>query len=128
VPGNTGLLNFQKAMKNFVQPGNVLTITASADLTSGQLVKFGDLVGVAVGDIANGTKGAVSVTGVYEVPKKQADTVGAGQALYFETGQGRLTTSADDGVGETPAAFTLAGWAAEPAGNTATVVRVKLKG
>ena len=45
-------------MKNYIQNGANLTITASADITSGECVVIGDIVGVAVTDIANTKQGA----------------------------------------------------------------------
>ena len=57
-------------MKNFIQQGNTLDLTAPAGgLVSGQGHVFGALFGVAATDIAAGTKGAVALTGVYDLPQ-----------------------------------------------------------
>lgn len=59
-------------MKNFVQNGNSLDLVASTSYSSGDIVIEGNLVGVAVTDIASGETGAVSVSGVYEFTKESA--------------------------------------------------------
>lgn len=66
-------------MKNFIAVGDTLTITAGADIASGEAVLVGSLFGVAAGAIANGTEGVINLTGVYDLPKtaSQAWTVGA---------------------------------------------------
>jgi len=114
-------------MKNYIQEGDCLNYTATADIDSGDMVVMTDLVGIAVTDIAEDAVGAVCIKGVFEVTKKTTDVVTIGQKLYFETGAARLTTDADDGEAE-PAAYVLAGYAAAPAGNTATKVQVRLIG
>jgi len=47
-------------MKNFVQNGDYIEFTAGADVTSGQLVQFGDLHGVSMTAVANGAKGILA--------------------------------------------------------------------
>lgn len=114
-------------MKNYIQKGDTLNHTAGANIASGAMVVMTDLVGIAVANIANGAVGSVCISGVFQVTKKTSDVVTIGQKLYFETGEARLTTDADDGE-EVPAAYVFAGYAAAPAGNTATTVQVRLIG
>ena len=60
-------------MKNFIQNGSNLTITNGATaVSSGDVVVIGDLVGVAVTDIAANAKGAIATQGVYEVDRASA--------------------------------------------------------
>lgn len=81
-------------MKNFVARGDVLEITAGADIKSGDGVLLGSLFGVAAVDIANGARGNINLTGVYTLPKapSQAWTVGA--AVYWDASEARCTTTA----------------------------------
>jgi predicted RecA/RadA family phage recombinase len=66
-------------MKNFIQPGDVVTVTAPAALTSGQLGRVGLLPGVAVAAAANAAPVELAISGVFDVVKtgSQAWTVGA---------------------------------------------------
>lgn len=81
-------------MKNYIQAGNSITITAAADISSGDIVKVGSLLGVACGDIANGATGEISLVGVYELTKKTTDDVSAGDKLYYDADNARLTLDA----------------------------------
>jgi predicted RecA/RadA family phage recombinase len=87
-------------MKNFVQNGKYLEITAAAAINSGDGVLVGDLFGVAVADIANGENGILSVEGVYELAK--ATDVGSGGTIwapaYFDPTQKKVTAIASGNV------------------------------
>ena len=50
-------------MKNYVQEGNTITVTAPATVTSGQLVVVGSISGVAAFDAASGADVEVTVEG-----------------------------------------------------------------
>lgn len=89
-------------MKNYIQKGDTLEFTAASDVKSGEMVLVGNIVGVAVNDVANGATGVVNVTGVYEVPK-EADAISKGASLYFKASTKSLTTTAQGN--------TFAGWA-----------------
>lgn len=105
--------------RNYNQPGNVWTHTAGSNLTSGQPVLMGDVLGVALSAIANGAKGSVAVSGTFTITKLTTDVVAQGAALYWDAGNSRLTTTASTNK--------LAGYAASPAGNGDTTVQVRLK-
>lgn len=109
-------------MKNYVQPGDVITFTAGADIASGAGVLIGTLFGVATGDVANGAEGEAAVTGVFDLVKvgSQAWTVGA--KVYWDNANSRCTTGASGN--------TLIGVAAAAVGSGAgeTVGRVRLNG
>lgn len=70
-------------MKNFIQRGDVLEITAGADIAAGAGVKVGVLFGVATGAIANGAKGTINLTGVYSLPKVGSQAWSVGAAIYW---------------------------------------------
>jgi predicted RecA/RadA family phage recombinase len=84
-------------MKNFVQKGSTLTMTAPADVTSGQLVVVGSIVGVAGFDAATGTDVEITVEGVFELPKVTTDVIAQGDKLYWDSGQAKLTKTAGSG-------------------------------
>lgn len=69
-------------MKNDVQTGAQLSVTAPAAVVSGQMLRVGLLAGVAVHDAANGAPVEIVTQGVFDVTKagSQAWTVGA--AIY----------------------------------------------
>lgn len=104
-------------MKNFIQPGDVLDYTATADVASGAVVVMGARIGVVVADIANGQAGAVRVKGVVELPKVTT-AVAQGAELYWDATNSRLTATATSN--------TLAGYAAAAAGSGTTTVPLHL--
>lgn len=59
-------------MKNFIQPGETITIPAPAALKSGAGVRVNALFGVAATDAAKDEMVAISVKGVFALPKSNA--------------------------------------------------------
>ncbi|HID8434790.1 TPA: DUF2190 family protein [Serratia marcescens] len=105
--------------KNFVQNGNTIAITAAvAEIASGDPVVVGDLVAVAITDIATGRTGDGFVSGVFQLPKLAADIIPAGKKVFIKDGVVQL--AATDAV--------AAGFAWEAAAKDVTVVAVKLNG
>jgi predicted RecA/RadA family phage recombinase len=95
-------------MKNFIQNGSNLTITNGATaVSSGDVVVIGDLVGVAVTDIAANAKGAIATQGVYEVDRASGSTLAVGDIGYLNSsGKITNTTTNNDAVGLVVAATT----------------------
>ena len=56
-------------MAEFVKNGDVVDYTPSADVTAGDVIVQGDLIGVAFNDIAADQLGALQVTGVIAFDK-----------------------------------------------------------
>ncbi|MBW1712589.1 MAG: DUF2190 family protein [Deltaproteobacteria bacterium] len=90
--------------KNYREKGEVMTITAGADLSSGQPVIVGDMAVVALVDIANGETGAAAAEGVFELPAATA-AIDQGVKVYWdadgdpvggEAGSGACTATATD--------------------------------
>ncbi|PTV94919.1 putative RecA/RadA family phage recombinase [Rhodobacter aestuarii] len=81
-------------MQNYIQPGEHVTVTAAANLTSGSLVKIGGLVGVAQGDAASGEEVVLVRRGVFTLPKVSAQAWTVGQKLYHDTATGAVTSTA----------------------------------
>lgn len=113
-------------MKNFVQPGDVITFTAGATLTSGQVVRIGALLGIAAGAIANGAVGEAYLTGVFTVPKVSGAVIAQGERLVWDASAAAF----DDSVA-TPATGDVSGESAvawEAAGNGVTELQVRFTG
>lgn len=102
----------------FVQPGEVIDYTASANIASGQVVLMGARIGVALKAIANGETGPMQVTGVFNIAKLSTDNMAQGALLYWDNTNSRLTTTASGN--------TLAGFAAAAAAATTTSVNIKI--
>ena len=107
-------------MRNFVQPGDNLTVTAVAAASSGDGVKLGNLFGIASGDAAIGEPLVLVTTGVFELPKVSTDELAVGDAVYFRT--------SDEAVTSTATGNTKIGVAVLAAGNPSASVRVRLNG
>ena len=112
--------------KNYVMEGKVIPFTAGATTTSGQVVVVGSIVGVAMGDVANGAVGQLAIEGVFDIPAATAEiTVGAkvywdadGNPVGGTTGAGAATATATDN--------TLMGYAIAGKASAGGTVRVKL--
>ena len=107
-------------MKNFIQPGNTVTVTLTAAASSGDVVIVNNLVGIAATDGANGDDIEIQVTGVFELPKTSANTPGQFALAYWDTSAGEVTTTSTDN--------TLIGVFTEAYGSGTTVANVRLNG
>ncbi|PZU44637.1 MAG: hypothetical protein DI568_15220 [Sphingomonas sp.] len=105
-------------MKNFVQPGENLTIPAPADTKSGDVVIAGAIVGVAAGDALTGADVDVVTIGVYSLPKVSALAIALGDLVYFD--------AATKLVNKTSSGNTKIGHAVAAAANPSATVQVKL--
>lgn len=107
-------------MKNFVQPGSTITLTAPYAVASGDGLLVGAIFGVAAGDAASGEPVEAALTGVFDITKvgSQAWTVGA--KIYWDNTNKRCTTVTTDN--------TLIGVATEAVASGAgdTIGRVRL--
>lgn len=81
-------------MRNFVQTGNVISVTAPCDVRSGQGVQVGALFGVAACDAGNGMQVEIERTGVFDIMAVTADTGAQGAKIYWDNTARRLTTTA----------------------------------
>lgn len=113
---------------NYIQPGETISWTngTGAAIASGQVVAIGQIIGVALVDIANGAAGSVGIKGVYAVPKVTAAVIAAGESLVWDASAAAF----DDNLA-TPATGDISGAAVvaiEAAGNGTTTVKVLLNG
>lgn len=85
-------------MKNFKQPGDAVTVTAPRNLTAGEIVVVGLLVGIAATDAASGDPVEIETRGVFEVAKTNAQAwATVGLAIYVVPGTGLATTATTTG-------------------------------
>lgn len=106
-------------MKNYIQPGNVMTIPApTGGVVSGAPVISGSLVGIADATAAEGENVAVSTEGVFELAKAASQAWTLGAKIYWSAANSNCTTTASGN--------TLIGIAAAAADAAATLGLVKI--
>lgn len=107
-------------MKNFVQPGDVLTLTPTAAVASGVGYLFGAaLFGVATNDVAANTPGEFITEGVVEIAKTSALAISVGDRLFWD--------AANKCVNKTTTAQQQVGIAVEAVANPSTTVKMLLE-
>ena len=107
-------------MKNYVQAGNNLTLTAPYAVDSGDGALIGSIFGVAAGDADSGAEVDIVTLGVFELPKTSALAISIGDKLYWDnTAKVVNKTSTDN---------TLIGVAVSAAANPSATVEVRLNG
>lgn len=104
--------------KNYIQPGDTVTVPAPADVSSGDGVLVGKLFGVAQFSAKSGDDVEISTKGVYTLPKTSAQAWTVGAPIYWD---GSKCTTAD-GSG----ANTLVGHALAVAANPSPAGTVRL--
>ena len=109
-------------MKNYVQPGNTITLTAPYAVTSGDGLLVGSIFGVAAGTAALGDPVETALEGVYDLKKVASQAWAVGDKIYWDN-TARQTT-------KVTTSNTLIGVATEVvAGGAGDVVgRVRLNG
>ncbi|MGJ5618498.1 DUF2190 family protein [Sulfitobacter sp. MF3-043] len=80
-------------MRNYIQPGEDITLDSPADVLSGAGVIVGNLFGVANGDAATGKPVVLSTVGVFDLPKTTANDITIGAALYWNDTAKEVTTT-----------------------------------
>ena len=110
------------ATAQFVHDGKSIDYTPSADVTAGDVVVQGDLVGVAKLDIAADALGALAVAGVFDFPKATGggSAIAAGAIVYWDVADSEAKTDDES------AANKLLGKTIVAAGDDDTTVRVRL--
>lgn len=82
-------------MKNYVQPGDVLTLVAGAGgVVSGAFKVIGALFGVVATSAAEGEEYELAIGGVYELPKTAAQAWTVGALIYWDAGNSVMTSTA----------------------------------
>lgn len=80
-------------MKNFIQKGDTLSVTAPYAVSAGGGVQVGSIFGVAINDAANGADVVLALEGVYELAKTTAEAWTQGQYIYWNNTTKALTTT-----------------------------------
>ena len=70
-------------MKNYVQTGNNLTLTAPYDVDSGDGALIGSIFGVAAGDALEDGEVDIVTVGVFDLPKTSALAIAVGDQLWW---------------------------------------------
>src|ERR671932_18277 len=78
-------------MKNFVQRGDTVTMTAPYNLRSGDGALVGALFGVSANDVAGGGEAELVTVGVFTLPKK-AGAVAQGEPVFWDD-ESRVATT-----------------------------------
>lgn len=107
-------------MKNFVQPGDTLTVTAPYDVASGAGMLVGLIFAVAAFAALSGAQVEGVTKGVFDLTALNADTATVGAAIYWDNTNKRCTT--------TSSGNTKIGVATQAKANGDTTVRVRLNG
>jgi predicted RecA/RadA family phage recombinase len=81
-------------MKNFIQPGDSLTVSAPYAVTSGQGVLVGALFGIAAYDAASSATVEIQTEGVFDITKEPSLAITAGARVYWDNTNRRITTTA----------------------------------
>ena len=71
-------------MKNFIQRGNTITVTAPYAVSSGDGVLVGSLFGVAAFDALITTSVEIVTEGVFDLAKTSALAIGVGDVVYWD--------------------------------------------
>lgn len=79
--------------KNFIQNGETVDFQATKAVKSGAVVVLGDLIAIAVTDIAQNDIGTGLVQGVWRLKAKQADDIKQGEVLYWSETEGATKTN-----------------------------------
>lgn len=107
-------------MKNYLQDGDVLSLTAPYDVASGAGLLVGALFGVATGAAASGASVQARTRGVYTLAKTSAQAWSVGAKIYWDD-TNKLATSTASGN-------TLIGCAVAAAANPSAAGIVRLNG
>ena len=110
------------ATAQFIHDGKSIDYTPSSDVTAGDVVVQGDLVGVAKLDIAADALGALAVAGVFDFPKATGggSAIGAGANVYWDVADGEAKADDESGANK------LIGKTVAAAGDDDETVRVRL--
>lgn len=86
-------------MRNYVHPGNTITIPAPAGGTvAGTPVAVGSLRGFASATVAEGVDVAIARVGGYEYDKATGEAWAIGDKLYWNAANGNFTKTATSAV------------------------------
>lgn len=93
-------------MKNYVQPGRMLTLLAPYTVASGAGAKVGAIFGVATGAVTSGASGEFETEGVHTLAKHDSQAWLQGDRIYWDDSNKWASNVATDGmlIGYAPSA------------------------
>ena len=83
-------------MKNYIQPGHTITLTAPAAVTSGAGMLVGAIFGIAAHDAASGESVEALTVGVIDINKVGSQAWAVGDKVYWDNTNKRTTKTATD--------------------------------
>ena len=107
-------------MKNYIQQGDTLTLTAPYNVVAGAAFKVGSIIAIATSAASSTATVEGLTTGVVEVAKVSAQAWTVGAPIYWDDTAKLMTT--------TSTSNTLAGVATAVAANPSATGRVRLNG
>lgn len=107
-------------MKNWVQEGKTVTVTAPYDVDAGDGVLVGTMFGVAAFDSDSSGEAEIVTKGVFSMAKVSAQAWTVGAAIYWDDSAKNCTT--------TSGGNTKIGVATEVAANPSSTGKVRLNG
>lgn len=107
-------------MAMFVQDGDAIDYTPGSAVSAGDVVVVGNLIGVALEDIAAHALGSLKVSGVFTFAKAATYPLVAGGTVYWKAGTSVATWDAESGSNQ------LLGKVVAAAAQAATTVNVRL--
>lgn len=81
-------------MKNYIQPGDILTLAAPYDVLAGAGMLVGSIFGVASTDALSGASVETAVEGVYRLAKTSAQAWTVGALIYWDNTNKVATSTA----------------------------------
>lgn len=107
-------------MRNYVQRGDTVTLTAPYALASGEPFAVGAIFGVATNVADSGAQVEAARIGAFDLPKAAGAGWTVGARLYWDADAKACTTDSEENL--------FIGAALQAAGDAATVGRVLLAG
>lgn len=88
------------ATARFIHDGNSIDYIPGADVSAGDVVVQGDLIGIAKLDIAANARGALAVSGVFDVSKTTGvgEAIAIGAKVYWDVADGVAKTDDEAGA------------------------------
>ena len=109
-------------MVEFIQDGDAIDYTPGGNVTAGDVVVQGDLIGVAKLDILANRQGSLAVEGVFDFPKATgvSTAIAVGKTVYWDAGDEEAKEDDESGANK------LLGKTVKAAADGDATVRVRL--
>lgn len=110
------------ATARFIHDGHSIDYTPGSDVSAGDVIVQGDLVGIAKLNIVANALGVLAIAGVFDFPKTagSGEAITAGTKVYWDVGDSVAKTDDESGANK------LIGKTVKAAGDNDTTVCVRL--